>query len=45
VLGIARPELSRLGTLFPGMQLPGWAGLVLLMGVILGGIQDYVCTR
>jgi membrane protease YdiL (CAAX protease family) len=33
VLGIARPELSRLGTLFPGLQLPGWAGLVLLMGV------------
>ena len=33
VLGIARPELSRLGTLFPGVQLPGWAGLVLLMGV------------
>jgi membrane protease YdiL (CAAX protease family) len=33
VLGISRPELSRLGTLFPGMQLPGWAGLPLLMGV------------
>jgi uncharacterized protein len=33
VLGIARPELFRLGTLFPDVQLPGWAGLVLLMGV------------
>jgi CAAX protease family protein len=32
-LGIARPELSRLGTLFPGMPFPGWAGLPVLMGV------------
>jgi membrane protease YdiL (CAAX protease family) len=32
-LGIARPELSRLDTLFPGMPLPGWAGLPVLMGV------------
>jgi membrane protease YdiL (CAAX protease family) len=32
-LGIARPELSRLGTLFSGMPLPGWAGLSVLMGV------------
>src|SRR5215217_3376059 len=33
VLGISRPDLSQLGTLFIGVQLPGWAGLVLLMGV------------
>jgi membrane protease YdiL (CAAX protease family) len=33
LLGISRPDLSQLGTLFPGMQLPGWAGLPLLMGV------------
>jgi uncharacterized protein len=32
-LGIARPDLSRLGTLFPGMPLPGWAELPVLMGV------------
>jgi uncharacterized protein len=33
VLGISRPNLSQLGNLFPGVQLPGWAGLPLLMGV------------
>ena len=33
VLGISRPDLSQLGTLFPGVQLPGWVGLLLLMGV------------
>ena len=33
VSGISRPDLSRLGTLFPGMPLPGWAGLPLLMGI------------
>lgn len=33
VLGIARPELSRLGTLFPGIPLPGWVGLPLLIGL------------
>ena len=38
VLGISRPDLSQLGTLFPGMHLPGvqlpsWTGLPLLMGV------------
>jgi uncharacterized protein len=33
VLGISRPDLSQLGNLFPGVQLPGWAGLPLLMGV------------
>ncbi|MFL5991585.1 MAG: CPBP family intramembrane glutamic endopeptidase, partial [Rubrobacteraceae bacterium] len=33
VLGISRPELTRLGTLFPGLPLPGWTGLPLLMGV------------
>ena len=32
VLGISRPDLSQLGNLFPGVQLPGWAGLPLLMG-------------
>jgi uncharacterized protein len=33
VLGISHPDLSQLGTLFPGVQLPGWVGLLLLMGV------------
>jgi membrane protease YdiL (CAAX protease family) len=33
VLGISRPDLSQLGNLFPGVQLPGWAGLLLLMVV------------
>jgi uncharacterized protein len=33
MLGISRPDLSQLGTFFPGVQLPGWAGLLLLMGV------------
>src|SRR5829696_1936953 len=33
MLGISRPDLSQLGTLFPGVQLPGWASLLLLMGV------------
>jgi CAAX protease family protein len=33
VLGISRPDLSQLGTLFPGVQHPGWAELLLLMGV------------
>ena len=27
VLGISRPDLSQLGTLFPGVQLPGWVEL------------------
>jgi hypothetical protein len=31
VLGISRPNLSQLGNLFPGAQLPGWAGLPLLI--------------
>jgi len=33
VLDISRPDLSRLGTLFPSMPLPGWVGLPVLMGV------------
>jgi membrane protease YdiL (CAAX protease family) len=33
MLGISRPDLSQLGTFFPGVQLPGWASLLLLMGV------------
>ena len=33
VLGISRPDLSQLGNVFSGVQLPGWAGLPLLMGV------------
>jgi uncharacterized protein len=33
VMGISRPDLSQLGTLFLGVQLPGWAGLLLFMGI------------
>jgi membrane protease YdiL (CAAX protease family) len=33
VLGISSPDLSPLGTILPGVQLPGWAGLALLMGL------------
>jgi uncharacterized protein len=33
VLGISSPDLSPLGTILPGVQLPGWAGLAHLMGV------------
>jgi uncharacterized protein len=33
VLGISRPDLSQLGSLFSSLPLPGWTGLPLLMGL------------